>query len=310
MERQPEVKIKNNLSASMELTNLFNKNNRELEILARAQEAEFIDADNIATIAHFLQSAKNNLEKKAKSASHHLPELNRSIKKIREESNTSEESTARLYDKEYGEGGAYGYVSALLSKEGIKLVTGETEDVIREHTLIDIGAGSNEFLRFCHTELGVPSSQLHGSDISEESTRRIAEDGFTAHHGRTESLDLPKESFDLAYLSYFIDYDTNQPATFSASIDIVKPGGLLVIEGLFPVRPFALLEKDARNHVFITRGKSVSEDVSLVTDALKALGKEKGREVSLERIVKTHRYVSSRYGFHKLPSYFLTFRVN
>ena len=33
------------------------------------------------------------------------------------------------------------------------------------------------------------------------------------------------------------------------------------------------------------------------------------KTVSLEQVVKTHRFVNSHYGFHKLPSYFLTFSV-
>jgi len=116
--------------------------------------------------------------------------------------------------------------------------------------------------------------------------------------------------FDIAYLSYFIDYDTNQAATFNATIDLIKPGGRIVLEGLFPVRPFALLENITETFSFITRGVTVEEDIVLVMESFIQLGKAKGRNVRLEKVVKTHRFVHSHYGFRRLPSHFLTFSVS
>ncbi len=74
--------------------------------------------------------------------------------------------------------------------------------------------------------------------MSEVSRKIIDTDGFTGYVGRIEDLHLPEKSFDVVYLSYFIDYDTNQAATFSEAIRLCKPGGKVVLEGLFPVRPF------------------------------------------------------------------------
>ena len=127
---------------------------------------------------------------------------------------------------------------------------------------------------------------------------------------KNTQLELQSKTFDLVYLSYFIDYDTDQAATFDTVVDLVKSGGRIVLEGWFPVRPFALLESDADAHSFVTRGVTAEEDVLLIINFLNCLATSKGRMVVLERVIKTHRYVQSHYGFCRLPSYFLTFVVS
>lgn len=269
----------------------------------------YIDENSYPDIHSFLKFAKDDLKRRTRQSLWERFKLILSIWLIRLSSHSSDESTQRSYNKEYkGKKVRYGYASAILSQEGIELITGLPSSVLKTFQILDIGAGSNEFLRFCRDELGMDSSQLYGSDISQESQKIIEGDGFTGYAGRIEELGLP-QAFDMVYLSYFIDYDTDQEGTFDAVIDLIKPGGLIVLEGQFPVRPFALLKKDSVMHSFVTKGKTVEEDIQLVAESFTQLGKKKNRAVRLERVMRTHRYVRSHYGLNRLDSHFLVFEV-
>lgn len=289
---------------------VFSAKPDDLYIYTQENGIQYLDEKRYPALISFLESANRVLKRRTKRSLWSQFKLRRSIRKIHSESESSDEAISQSYDREYeNRDSTYGYASAILSKEGFELITGVEAEAASLLRILDVGAGSNEFLRFCRDSLGISSEQLHGADVSRASIDIIEADQFTGHLGRLESLDLPPKSFDLIFLSYFIDYDTDQAATFHAAIDSVQDGGRIVIEGLFPVRPFALLEKDANTHSFITKGESAVGDIELVREAFTLLGREKGRVVSLERVMKTHRFVHSHYGFHRLPSYFLTFKV-
>lgn len=270
---------------------------------------EKIGIRNYPAINQFLRNAKKDLAKRTRRGWLEQGRLIGAIGRARNGSKTTDEAIARAYDEEYGKKARYGYASAILCPEGFSLITGYEARDARGLSIIDVGAGSNEFLRFCRDTLHVPIEHLHGTDVSAASRDIIASDGFHAHLGRLETLQLPQQAFDLVYLSYFIDYDTNQAGTFASAIDCAKPGGRIVLEGLFPVRPFALLGKDRNSFRFVTKGRSVNEDIELVTESFRTIGVEKKRNVRLVRIVTGRRYVQSHYGFRELPSYFLVFEV-
>ena len=291
--------------------NFFESKGGTLLDLAQKENFKYIDTKTISSLVTFLKNSKKNLKRRTRRNFWKQYKLSKSIRQARSMGETSEETIAYSYDREYERGDAlYGYTSIMLSTEGFKLVTGRNNGSVSHFQIIDVGAGSNEFLRFCNDDLGVPAAQLYGSDISSASKQLIEADGFKGYIGRLEKLDLSREFFDIVYLSYFIDYDTDQAATFSAAIDITKPGGTIVLEGLFPVRPFALSEKDADSLSFVTEGKTAHEDIRLVMESFRVLGRDKGKRVSLKQVVKTHRFVRSHYGFNRLPSYFLTFSVS
>jgi len=281
-----------------------------VKIVAEKYGAAYLNTDSVPAITAFLKVARKNLKKQNGSGWLRLFKLQNLIRAAREESVSSDQATARVYDLEYqGAKPNYGYANPLLCLEGFEQITRIKAANAPKLLVIDIGAGSNEFLRFCHTTLNIPSEQLHGSDISPASKVLIERDGFKGYVGRIENLKFPTNSFDLAYLSYFIDYDTNQRATFSSAIALVRSGGKIILEGLFPVRPFALLDEDKNTFSYITKGQSAAEDIGLVIEAFKSLGESEQKQVSPESVIKSYRYVSSHYGFHKLPSYFITFSI-
>lgn len=225
-------------------------------------------------------------------------------------STSSADAVSFAYDKEYvGTEPNYAYLSPILLPVGFETITGHGPREATSLKILDVGAGSNEFLRFCHDELKIPKANLYGSDISRASTDIIKNDGFHEYLGRLEQLPLPPNSFGLIFLSYFIDYDTDQATTFKSAIDLVCSGGTIVLEGCFPVRPFALLSSDKDSFSFITKGKNKFEDTALIFNYIQEICSSQGYTAELERVCEGNRYVYSRYGFQKLSSWFLTLKI-
>lgn len=277
---------------------------------AQKQHIEYIQAKDNPHIISMLESGGRALRWDTFFSWWRLLILQSAVRRARRASATSDEAIARSYDEEYnGANPHYRYVSAILSSYGFQRITGIPPEDTADLIVLDVGAGSDEFLRFCHSTLNIPARQLHGSDVSRASKDIIERDGFTGYVGRIEHLALPAAHFGLVYLSYFIDYDTDQRSTFDSAVAATRPGGKIVLEGLFPCRPFGLLKKDEDKHMFVTQGGDATEDIALVTEAFKRLGKEQGRQISIERVVEAYRYVYSHYGLCKLPSYFITLSV-
>ncbi|MFZ2832034.1 MAG: class I SAM-dependent methyltransferase [Minisyncoccia bacterium] len=261
----------------------------------------------------FKRAYHERLRSFKKMLGHKKPRLKDIVCEVKNHLKTSTSSTDAVsfaYDKEYaGSEPHYSYLSPILLPIGFETITGYDPKKVSALKIHDVGAGSNEFLRFCYNELNISKSSLYGSDISQESVAIIKRDGFSAYHGRLEQLHLPTNSFDLIFLSYFIDYDTDQVATFKSAIDLVRPGGKIVLEGWFPVRQFALLPSDKSSFTFITKGKNKFEDTALIFNYVQGVCLAQGYTIELERVCEGTRYVYSRYGFQKLPSWFLTLRI-
>lgn len=265
-----------------------------------------LDADPVFKI-DFRRRAKRFAQDAARRTEH--PGIRQEVRRAYEASATSLQAVARAYDIEYGGSEPnYAYLSPLLSPRGFEIITGGFSGPAPVR-ILDVGAGSNEFLRFCRDELELPASHLAGVDISPASVARICADGFAGYCGRLENVPLPGASFDIVYLSFFIDYDTDQRATFDAALRLTKPGGSIVIEGLFPVRPFALLDSDLSTFSFITKGRSAKNDIALVSQAIEVNARAYDRAAHLDHVYTGVRYVHSRFGFSKLRTHFLVFSV-
>jgi SAM-dependent methyltransferase len=217
-----------------------------------------------------------------------------------------EEIIEKMYDIEYGEDN-YAYLSALLLRKGFEIIAGYKRKELPALQILDVGAGSNEFLRFCKAEYEVPAEQLWGVDISTKSKEIIEGDGFNGFAGRIEQLSLPREFFDLVLLSYFIDYDTDQRSTFKTAVALVKPGGKIIFEGLLPCIPGG-----GQNYTdnFVTRGKNSIDDARLIFESFASFAKEKKYTLTLERVVLGYRYIHNQLGLKKRRSYFFVYGVN
>lgn len=282
----------------------------KLRSLAKRYGAEYVPLSRDATFRAEYQTLIRRLKDFAEERSRQRKEIERKIVSAYERSRNSDEVIQNLYDVEYSQdpgGNNYAYAAPLLMRIGFERIVGEKflEDK-QTKAILDVGAGSNEFLRFCNTKLGFSKDVLHGIDVSVESKNIIVRDGFHGYQGTLASFSYPSDSFDLVYLSYFIDYDTDQAGTFAAAHDLIKKDGIIVLEGWFPVRQFGLLRSDRDRHTYVTRGRSAEEDLELVIRAFE-LDMRSGKSMKCTRIVYGHRGVYSHYGLSKLPSFYLVF---
>ncbi len=294
-----------------EFIEFFLSGDYKIRTLANKLGAEFISLKSIPSLVATMQSQYRLFRQEANMRAPFFYEMNARAKIAYESTNDSDTAIANMYDAEYGGevGPHYAYLNSLLNVEGFEIITGIEVDSAKNLKMIDIGAGSNELLRFMRDELLVSSENLAGTDISPASRDVIARDGFLAYAGRTETLPIPEESYDVAFLSYFVDYDTDQHATFSSALSMTRNGGKIVIEGLFPCSSFGLLPKDRETLKFVTKGESAAEDIELVALDFIKTGQTHGRDVEVERISIGERYVYSHFGLNTLPSYFLTLSV-
>ena len=286
------------------------RNSRALELLAADLGAEYLHLCTFSGVHTLLDMALWRFKFDVWRKIFSLNAIRRHIVRAYRDAPTSDTAIVQMYDIEYG-GGAphYAYRNALLYHDEFERITGLSRDQLRTGRTIDIGAGSNELLRFCRDMLGIPAEHLYGSDISRASVEIIRRDGFHGSLGRIESLDFPEQFFDLTMLSYFVDYDTDQRATLAEAVRITRPGGTIVLEGFFPCSPFRMSDKDRERIPFLTRGESAAEDIGIICRAVEVEAAALGRHARTLRIAAGRRYICNRRGLRKLPSYFLTFRV-
>ena len=279
--------------------------------VAKKLNAEYINIRNPIRISGLLNTRLWRFQLRALSHMSELWAVQSKINLAYKVSRTSDEAITGMYDAEYNtkRGSHYTYLNTLQYPRGFKKITGYLPKETSQMKIIDIGAGSNEFLRFLHNEIAVPRNQLHATDISKASIEIINRDGFQGYLGRIENLSLPESFFDITFLSYFIDYDTNQRATFEETVRITKPNGKIILEGLFPSCPSGLLESDRTGLTFITKGDAAAEDIMLVCQAFQDIAKAQRKKILVEKIIHGWRYIYNRRGHSKLPSYFLVFLV-
>lgn len=222
---------------------------------------------------------------------------------------TSRRAISAMYDAEYGGMTAnYAYLNLLLCPDGLEQVTASPRfSLSNDAQIVDVGAGSGELLRYLHHERRIGSERLHGCDLSARSCDIIRRDGFTPHLGRLEEVGLCDDAFDVVFLSYFVDYDTDQRATFDAAIRAVRRSGRIVFEGCLPSRPAGLLRSERSKCTFVTRGGSEMEDAELICQYVQQRGEQEGKPVSDINILSAERYLFNRRGLRKLPSTFITF---
>lgn len=163
--------------------------------------------------------------------------------------------------------------------------------------IIDVGCGNGQLLN--EISGSVDTSRLLGIDISDESRSLLRCNGLTGTLPELYPGKISAESAELIFLSYFVDRDSNQKGTFDAARAILKPGGTLVLEGLFPVNPFDSHGTSYAAQNTLTRGKSAFDDVRLVVNYL---------DLRLQQITIGERLVYSLDGFEILPSVFLIFK--
>lgn len=216
-------------------------------------------------------------------------------------------AVAQTYDAEYA--GAlrphYTFLNALLCPGGLAEISGIPDDRWANLSVLDVGAGSNELLRHIARTTNVNRARISGTDLSLASVDLLRRDGFIGLRGRLETLQLSASYYDIVFLSYFLDYDPDQRSTFQEAVRLVSHGGTLVLEANLPASQFGVLPRDRQESTTVTRGRSLDDDLRLIIDELRSICAHQLRIVQILTVVKSSRYVYSRYGFCLLPSIFV-----
>ncbi len=202
-----------------------------------------------------------------------------------------------------GERCNYSYWSPLMDETVFAGLTEiERSELNTLNAVVDVGAGSGDLLKTL-IGWGVKPQNALGVDISPTSANRVREIGCEARTGRFEEVVSSEESFDLIFLSYFIDRDLDQRSTFYRAIQTLNSNGTLVLEGLFPCVPI-----DPKGQIYanpestITRGESTDDDIALVIDSWNEIAQELGISLEVTKIGTGQREVYSRDGREELPS--------
>ncbi|OGI76011.1 hypothetical protein A3C67_01425 [Candidatus Nomurabacteria bacterium RIFCSPHIGHO2_02_FULL_42_19] len=299
--------------------------------LARKLGAEYILLKQDLDFSSAMRFALDEF-KKSCHAKYPLRQLiNKYIRNLAKQNLQGNEYIARVYDIEYVDildlgqlineqrGGGilsefskfkgkchYGFLNALLVWNGLTLISGYTRNELKKKEICDVGSGSGELEEHL-LSLGVTGTHLHSVDVSRASIERQKRLGINVYEGTIGILPATLR-FDIIFLSYFIDYDNNQLATFASAIEHANRGAKIILEGRLPAR-FLVGQSDQQASNTVTRGRFAFEDARLISQAFDNLAHKVSRTAKLERLVVGSRYVYSHFGFSRLPSYFLVFKV-
>ncbi len=94
--------------------------------------------------------------------------------------------------------------------------------------ILDVGCGDGFHLGLLR-QFGQSSWQLEGIDPSDLAVIAANRAGLTIHQGTIQSLDLPKASYDLAFMIATLEHVDNPVQVLEAVRSLLRPGGCVVI---------------------------------------------------------------------------------
>jgi SAM-dependent methyltransferase len=122
----------------------------------------------------------------------------------------------------------YGLAYRVRRRLEARRLLGYCRDVAENARIIDVGCGDGFHLKILR-EFGKPGWRLEGVDPHECATVLGAADGIIIHRGAVQTLDLPKEEYDLALLIATIEHVDDPVAVLRAVRDLLRPGGRAVV---------------------------------------------------------------------------------
>ncbi len=100
--------------------------------------------------------------------------------------------------------------------------------VDRPIRVLDIGCGNGHNLAAIGSLL--PECELHGVDIGDRQAEHLRRLGIEFHGGAIESLDLPRDHFDLVILNHVIEHFFDPVAVMRKVASLLAPEGVLYLE--------------------------------------------------------------------------------
>ncbi len=122
----------------------------------------------------------------------------------------------------------FGVVYKIRSRLEAKRLLSFCKDLRADARILDVGCGDGFHLKLLK-QYGEKSWTLEGIDFDERAVRMAEKAGLKIHHGSIEDLNLPENSFDLAFMIQTVEHLEKPVEILSAVRNVLKRGGQLVI---------------------------------------------------------------------------------
>lgn len=122
----------------------------------------------------------------------------------------------------------FGIVYKIRSRLEAKRLLSFCGNLPADARILDVGCGDGFHLKLLR-EYGEKTWTLEGVDLDARAVRMAEKSGLKVHAGSIEKLNLPENSFDLAFMIQTIEHLEKPVEILSAVKSVLKTGGKLVI---------------------------------------------------------------------------------
>lgn len=122
----------------------------------------------------------------------------------------------------------FGFVYQVRRKLEAKRLLSWCKNLPERAHIVDIGCGDGFHLELLR-DFGKKNWTLEGVDADERAAWMAEKKGLKVYCGTLETLDLPRKSYDLAFLIQTVEHIADPPQLLRRVLSILKPGGRLVI---------------------------------------------------------------------------------
>ena len=122
----------------------------------------------------------------------------------------------------------FGIVHKIRSRLEARRVLSWCKDLPAGARILDVGCGDGFHLNLLK-QYGEKSWRLEGIDIDRRAVETAEKSGLKVHKGTVESLKLPENSYDFAFMIQTIEHVAHPEKVLAAVFEILKPGARLVV---------------------------------------------------------------------------------
>jgi 2-polyprenyl-3-methyl-5-hydroxy-6-metoxy-1,4-benzoquinol methylase len=122
----------------------------------------------------------------------------------------------------------FGIVHKIRSRLEAQRLLKSFKDLGEGARILDVGCGDGFHLKLLH-RYGKKSWIPEGIDMDERAVAKAKESGLNVYRGSVESIDLPENSYDCAFIIQTIEHVENPYKVLFGISRLLKPGGKLLI---------------------------------------------------------------------------------